>query len=311
LPLSSPSSIASPNASPHTYLDTATTVKLCSILQTINDPEFSTCIPIPDTDPRKQLRLLGTKVPSNAAAPVTKRSIRLNVLLSRVIDQATNQRLALDRKQRFGIAAALAWAALHLCDSPWLGDALNENEVYLFLEEDGRNTAPRLSKHPYLSCSFSLPSSPSPGKISTNAGAHTKIGDPVHSFEDGQVQNATLYSLAIRLIELGLNKPFAKLRQEYHASNPSVSYPSNTTLNTPDSVDDYEIAKQQVTELILDAGTSYGHAVDRCLRSLFPGPATMNTFEHRSFRSTFFADVVAPIQMTYELIPGSSSDVLR
>jgi hypothetical protein len=87
-------------------------------------------------------------------------------------------------------------------------------------------------------------------------------------------------------------------------ADPTTSPSSDATL-----VDDYDVAQYQIGELMLDAGIFYAYAVDRCLRFVFPGSAALNTFEQSAFRKTFFADVVAPIQASFELIPGSLSQI--
>lgn len=277
------------------------------MLRTSHGHDILTCIAVAGSDPLKQAHITSADRCASARPAVQRRTVRLHALLSRVADQVTNRRLALARKQRFAIAAALAWAVLHLCDSPWLKDALNDEDIHLFLEQENGAPVPRLSTHPYISCSFAVPPAGSGSPVSNMSSSA--------QFQNLQAKNMTLYSLAICLIELGLNRPFSRIRQEYHASivpSPTTPVQPNTgpNPNTAALIDDFDVAKHQITELILDVGTSYGHAVDRCLRFLFPGPAAMNTFEHRSFRSTFFADVVAPIQTTFELIPGTYSEVL-
>jgi len=264
------------------------------------------CVPVPASDPCKQARIMCLDHPSQTRSLETKQTVHLHALLYRVVDRASKKRLALNRKQRFGIASALAWAVLHLCDSPWLGKSLNDEEIHLFLERDSDNSTPRLSAQPYLSHRFTPPPAASvdPADIPASSA----------QFQSKQIQNITLYTLAIRLIELGLNKPFAKIRQEYQTTfNPPPTEPMCPTTEAPPQIatliDDYDIAQHQISELMLDAGISYAHAVDRCLRFLFPGPAAMNTFGQSAFRKTFFADVVAPIQATFELAPGSLSQI--
>jgi hypothetical protein len=68
-------------------------------------------------------------------------------------------------------------------------------------------------------------------------------------------------------------------------------------------VGDFDIAKALIVELALDPGRTFADAVDRCLRFLFPGPEHLNNFSEPSFRKTFFEEVVAPIQATYEMTP--------
>ncbi|KAF2682186.1 hypothetical protein K458DRAFT_433156 [Lentithecium fluviatile CBS 122367] len=282
-------------------------IKLCTKLQTPQAyKSLLACIAVPASDPCEQARIMCLDPSPQHSSPNIKKTIRLHSLLSRVVDQASRRRLALHRKQRFGIASALSWAVLHLCDSPWLGNTLNDEDIHLFLERENITSVPRLSNHPYLSYSFA----PQP---TTSTGPATHATSSAQ-FQSKQIQNITLYTLAIRLIELGLNKPFAKIRQEHlmdsmlPSTEPTSLTPQSAS-NATSLVNDYEIAQHQISELILDAGICYGHAVDRCLRFLFPGPAALNTFDQSVFQKTFFTDVVAPIQATFELIPGSLSQV--
>ncbi|TAQ89816.1 hypothetical protein B7494_g1857 [Chlorociboria aeruginascens] len=216
----------------------------------------------------------------------------------------------LTRKQRFGIAAALAWAVLHLCDSPWLGKNLNEDDIQFFLEGQTGAASKCLSSNPYLSCSFSSPTTNTgssyiaPISLTTTPSSPTDppIASQSSKFGSNQIRNTMLFTFSIRLIELGLNRSFTQLRQEY--TTPRSQPATNATV-----VGDFKIAEDQIRELYLDPGKIYANAADRCLKFLFPGPEDMNTFEHSSFRSTFFADVVAPIQATFDLIPGSCSPI--
>jgi hypothetical protein len=228
----------------------------------------------------------------------THRTADLQSLLSRVYDAPSDRRLALSRKQRFGIAAALTWAVLHLCDTPWLSKSVNDDEIHIFLQSQSGTSPSDLANHPYLSYDF-LPTPKPVSPTQTRAESHAA------EFQSNQILNMTLFTLAIRLIELGLNRPFSQLRQEYQNSAAGGTPPANPTI-----VDDFKVAEQQIWELYHDPGRVYADAADRCLRFLFPGPARMNTFEYGSFRNTFFADVVAPVQATFELIPGSCAQIL-
>jgi len=88
---------------------------------------------------------------------------------------------------------------LHLCGSPWLEEAVTADQIHLFLELESGCTSSRFSTHPYISNNF--------GGTPVSSSSH----NPYTQFQNRQIQNITLYNLAIRLIELGLNKPFEKL----------------------------------------------------------------------------------------------------
>lgn len=275
------------------------------MLKSLQDGQFVLgYIPIPDSDHCKQLCVepIYNGVDHNTVAK--KRTVHLDSLLSGTLDTIINRRLALTRKQRFGIAAALAWAVLHLCDSPWLGTRLSGNEIQMFLESQAGTTTSHLSTHPYLSYNFGLSNPETP---TTMAGCSpTEPASRNEELQNNPFKNITLFTLAIRLIELGLGSPFSELRERYRGSTTLKPTQSSQSINTT-VVDDYEVAKYQIEILCRDPGQTYAHAADRCLRFLFPGPENMSTFHYRSFRKIFFEDVVAPIQATFELIPGSCS----
>lgn len=70
-------------------------------------------------------------------------------------------------------------------------------------------------------------------------------------------------------------------------------------------LEDYAVAEMQTDKVYLEAGYSYGYAVQRCLRCEFPGRDVTKNFQFQQFRMDFFNGVVAPIQATYALIPSS------
>ncbi|ORY08200.1 hypothetical protein BCR34DRAFT_13749 [Clohesyomyces aquaticus] len=286
-------------------------IQLCDVLQNPQSGQSPLgWIPIPGSAPAKKVRIVAKNEQQGSSEADRKRVIHLHSLLTRKIDTATNQRLALHRKQRFGIAAALSWAVLHLCDSPWLGTTLDTEDINMFLENG--SSSPILSTHPYLSHNFQPQTSSAPLPMAPT-GSQIPPASKAAQFQSNQIRNMTLFTFAIRLIELGRNLSFEQIRQEYHASSAStLAQPqAQSAQNNPTNlIDDFEVAEYQIRELYLDPGKGYADAVDRCLRFLFPGPANMNTFQYKSFRSTFFADVVAPIQATYELIPGSCASLI-
>ncbi|KAL5370918.1 hypothetical protein DPSP01_014590 [Paraphaeosphaeria sporulosa] len=264
-------------------------VELCTILKLGGHRTSADlcCIPVPNTSFRFQLRTAPS--PTISATPIE--TINLDSLLLRKRSPITDREILLRRKQRFGIAAALTSAVLHLCDSNWMGKTIENDNIQLFLES--RTGSPSLSRNPYLLCNFH----------SSSSGASQAQQTPKDNFQSKQIQNRTLFTLAVRLLELGLNKPFSKLRHEYSSfavSNPGAEPPHADDSNV---VGDFDIAKALIVELALDPGRTFADAVDRCLRFLFPGPEHLNNFSEPSFRKTFFDEVVAPIQATYEMTP--------
>jgi len=275
---------------------TSSASTICEMLQMPQQDGESRCIPVPgSSDPCKQIRIVYSEGTGPFSLADTKRAVDLQALLSREVDQSTNFKLKLGRTQRFGIAAALTWAVLYMCDSPWLEEVLRNKNIHLFLEEGKELSLPHISKHPYLSYDFQRSAMQPDLALQTAA--------PADQFQTSQIQNPILYSLAMRLIELGVGKTFEKLRREYRGAN-SV----NAAAAAISPIEDYKIAKEQIEELMLDS-ESYAYAVDRCLRFLFPGPPARNTFEYVVFRKTFFDDVVAPIQAVFDYMPTSESEL--
>ncbi|KAF2015913.1 hypothetical protein BU24DRAFT_422224 [Aaosphaeria arxii CBS 175.79] len=311
IPSASSTTIINPLLSPRSP-PSVRPLQLCSALQTTQITNTSLgYLPIPNSNPAKQLHVVLEDIPGSTAA-TTKRTIHLRSLLHRTLDIATNRRLGLSRKQRFGVAAALTWAVLHLRDSPWLTGTLDDEAIHMFFESQQTSTTPtttttsiNILDHPYFSYDFHTSNPPTP-----------RPSTPAASFQSTQIPNLFLFTLGIRLIELGRNIPFSRLRQDYQSS-PSAAFSRTSTSSTqaPTLIDDFEVAKAQYDELCLDPGPSYANAVDRCLSALFPGGgggASMmrHSFENPGFRRSFYEDVVAPVQATFQMVPGEYRDLV-
>lgn len=185
--------------------------------------------------------------------------------------------LSLSAKQRYGIAASAAWSVLHLSGSPWLGDRWTENQANIFLEEnqDGRKV---LSWHPSASCILS---------------SQTTSVEPSASDFKFLIPNGTVFALGILLIELCLDKPFAETRELVEGAQSSSL------------LDDYQAALSKLDEVYRLAGDSYGYAAERCVEFTFQGRDMYKNFDFSQFRQQFHDSVVAPVQATYSMFPGS------
>jgi hypothetical protein len=217
--------------------------------------------------------------------------IPVNSLLS-PSNQQIHSQLAISRKERFGIAASVAWAVLVFCDSAWLSEKLDEDEIQLIIDDGGENSQPESQGNTCVSHRFCPPAAtPLPAAA---------------GFQDSQIRNKTLFALGILLIELCLSRPFTELRREsqIHSQNLSGAGAQQVAV-TATALDDYAIAEMQTDKVYREAGYMYGYAVQRCLRCEFPGRDVKKNFQHQQFRSNFFSGVVAPIQATYALIPAS------
>jgi hypothetical protein len=187
------------------------------------------------------------------------------------------------RKERFGIAAALTWGTMYLCDSAWLNESIESKAIGVTFKKHGGVQDPRIFGHPFLNVIF-------PGsQVMSDQTVQTKENELVVK----QIQNKTLCSLAIRLMELGLDKDFGQLRKEYDEEF------------SPDSggvsVSDFEIARFFLHSLGRDCGINYQNAVGHCLRFLFAG-SPENCFQDVRFRRTYFDMVIAPVQNVYNTI---------
>jgi hypothetical protein len=189
--------------------------------------------------------------------------------------QQRNLCLSLSAKQRYGIAASIAWSVLHLGGSPWFGDHWDEKQVGIFLEktQGGRIV---LSQHPCASYIFSAPA------------AREEL---ITSDFKNLIPNRTVFTLGIFLIELCINKSFAEIRQASKAS----------------LFEDYRIALSSLDEVYRLAGDSYGYAVERCVKLSFQCQDIYKDFDFPQFRQQFHDAVVAPIQATYLMFPDSQN----
>lgn len=198
----------------------------------------------------------------------------------------------LSRRDRFGLAAAAAWAVLYLAESPWIASQWDIRPRLHIFSENYNHT---WRHYPSLSSVFQEGSHTE--ATSTNDELYESPGPsfiPAH--------NKTLFALGVLLIELCLNKPFEQMRQEYHNDSPSAMLGTSPPA-------DYVIANQLMSNVYLEAGDFYGHAVQRCIRCEFPGRDNTKNFHFEQFRRNFFTDVIAPVQATYALLPSSGISI--
>ncbi|CAJ2511461.1 Uu.00g070860.m01.CDS01 [Anthostomella pinea] len=169
-----------------------------------------------------------------------------------------------------------------------------ERPAQLLIEEKGP-TKILADKHPTVSYIFKAAAvtATTDHQLQRNDPPKLAAASESERYQSSQIRNKILFALGIFLIELCLNKTFEEIRRESQAA----SHSSSTDL--PSSiVDDFEIADRQLDRIYLDAGNSYGYAVQRCLRCEFPGRDVTKTFDFQAFRRHFFSGVVAPVQAT-------------
>lgn len=172
---------------------------------------------------------------------------------------------SLSAKQRYGIAAAIAWSVLHLGETPWLGEFWSKQQANIFLEKNKLTGAPDSSK-PYLSCIFS--------------GAPPPEERPSSELDE-LIPNRAIFALGVILVELCM-----------------------IDLKSESLVEDYRAVVSRLDEVRRIAGSAYGDAAERCIKFSFPGRDMYKTFDMLQFRKRFYDDVVAPVQAAYYLMPG-------
>ncbi|KAF2970578.1 hypothetical protein GQX73_g3001 [Xylaria multiplex] len=191
--------------------------------------------------------------------------------------------IRLSRKERLGIAAAVVWAVLVLCGTPWLEEGwLGKEDITLLIDPPiQEKTFGRPKTYPTLSHTFMSQKEPS---------------EPLGSFHpdryfETQIRHKTLFALGVLLIELGLNKTLNQLRRDM-----------NTEVCETSVQDAYMTANQVIEsqEIELELGESYANAVQRCIQCHFLGPASTLNFLYSGFRNQFFTKVVAPVQATFD-----------
>jgi len=214
-------------------------------------------------------------------------AISLRSLWNPSSHKGTGPSPSLSRRDRFSIAAAACWAVLYLCQTPWLDKHwAGKDDMHLFFEQASKcsDTARRHNALRFSSVSSTFRTTiPKPNFVSSDNG-----------FLSSQIRHRVLFSLGVLLIELCLNSSFVDLRAKISGESLSV----NVVEGEPP--DDFEIANELNDRVYLDAGDSYGYAVQRCLRCEFPGRDSTKDFDHATFRKQFYIGVVAPIQATFE-----------
>lgn len=180
--------------------------------------------------------------------------------------------LSLNRRKRFEIAAAAAWATLLLYDTPWLNETWDKEGLYFFLEKNTMNDGLQAA-NPFVS-----------RMLDKAKGAHR--------FQSKLIRNETIFALGILLIELCLNRSFDELCREENLGS------GGTTI-----LEEFEMANLLLDRVFLDAGDLYGDACRLCIRFEFPGRDITKNFSHDKFRQGFYNDVVAPLQATFAAIP--------
>lgn len=248
---------------------------LCAALCTEGNPwPLKRFLKDPGDDKSRHYSLHHNSVDS----PHIVRAVPLKSLLSSRAQKSQRQNpyLALTAKQRYGIAATIAWSVLHLAHSPWLNEReWDQKQMSIFVErtQTGRE---KFSTHPSASYVFTAP------QPRQQEGESTDILDNI---VNQLVPNRVVLGLGVLLIELCISEPISK--------------PQGENGEAASTLDDYQSALCRLDEVYREAGNSYGHAAERCVKCMFQGQALERDFDFSAFRKEFYDAVVAPVQATY------------
>ncbi|RSL99814.1 hypothetical protein CEP52_009471 [Fusarium oligoseptatum] len=237
------------------------------------------CLQDPDADKNPQFSHFSLSQHSTELSSLTRTISLRHLLLSQNRRQA-HAHLALSAKQRYAIATSIAWSVLHLSDSPWLGQEWDQDEIKFFVDE-GSEGMQLVSQTPSNSYAFHK-QTPMDQPLSSTTRDFSRL-----------IPNKTIFKLGVILIELCLKTPFEELRHD-ESKGQSVSAPI---------LDQYNTAIDRLDDVYLEAGDSYGNAVQRCIKSSFQGSDSTKRFNIEQFRIQFYNTVVAPVQATYSMMP--------
>ena len=237
----------------------------------------------PSKEPEIEKGFLLSHIQEDSSGIIKTISIKSLISTHDQSPQQLSLYMALSAKQRYGIAASVAWSVLHLSGSPWLGDRWDEEQAIILLE---RSSTGREILSRYPCASYLFPTSTNPASLEQT---------PRDNFTH-LIPNKTVFALGILLIELCINKPFG----ETQGIRVSGTNTSPTVL-----LGVYTTALGRLDEVRRQAGDSYGNAVERCVKCVFRGSEKNREFDLPGFRREFYEVVVAPVQAVYLMMPGS------
>lgn len=235
---------------------------------------FHGCLQDPEDDKDPQFSHFSLIKHPEDTLDLTKTISLRHLLLSQ------NKSLALSAKHRYAIATSIAWSVLHLSDSPWLGDHWNQDGIKFFINESDQFVS-RYPSTAYAFCSAASTALPSSATKDFNR----------------LIPNKTIFTLGVILIELCLKKPLEDLRQSLDGQARGRTI-----------LDEWDVANGSLEDVYLEAGDSYGNAVQRCIKCSFQGPESTQKFNVEQFRIQFYNTVVAPVQATYLMMPDLRSN---
>ena len=176
------------------------------------------------------------------------------------------------------LAVTIASSVLQLANSPWLSETFDCEDI-LFVNLDGKPS------YDHVFVSKRMPERDQP-RTPLNPGENIHSGHAI----SGMIQNRTIFSLGVVLLELALGKRIRSLRK-----------PPTTGLHSPDEASgqrdilfDYQTALQHLDKVSPEMGTYYYDAVRRCIKFEFMHPTF--DLEDEEFRQEIYRKVVALLE---------------
>ncbi|KAK8848468.1 hypothetical protein PGQ11_014948 [Apiospora arundinis] len=220
--------------------------------------------------------------------------------LGQVLEGAGKSLPSLSFRQKQTLAATVASNVLQLAKSPWLPDVFDSKDI-LFVNLDGSPS------YDHAFVSKRLPERDRPESVPQHEG---DAGFNVSSI----IQNGTIFSLGIVLLELALGKRLRSLRDtttrtaEKEEKNPSPDE-AVPEARRRDLLLDYETALQHLNAVDTEMGPNYYDAVRRCIRCEFMHPTL--DLEDDGFRQEVFGRVVALLESNLKNMNSSTRSFTR
>ncbi|KAK7960745.1 hypothetical protein PG988_011959 [Apiospora saccharicola] len=194
--------------------------------------------------------------------------------------------LAFRHKQT--LAATVASNVLQLAKSPWLPEVFDCDDI-LFVNLDGSPS------YDHAFVSKRLPERDQPKSL-----------DDGHQPNNtsGIIQNSTIFSLGIILLELALGKRLRSLRKATTATVTDEESLLTQNVERRDLLLDYQTALQHLNAVHIEMGPNYHDAVRRCIKCEFMHPTL--DLEDDGFRQEVYGKVVALLEANLKNMNSST-----
>jgi hypothetical protein len=269
---------------------------LCEILRQNSIPwtVFGTLDPRPGEEQHQTFDLESSTERGIVTKAVPVRSLPLGHIRG---PERPRDRPSMSLQQRLGIAVSIAWAVLHLSNSPWLGEHWDEDQLSIFVTQaPGDN--PDFSKHPSASVSFKplqQGNQPAVSEATTapSAGSTETQNLDILAIVRRQIPNQIVFALGILLMELALNRPFTWYLNQAGRSSDTL-------------LDRFTVAGETIDEVYELVHEDYADAVRLCIGAggAFSGRNLDQGFGSPAFRREFFDCVVVPVMAAWDVFQG-------